>query len=107
MFIIHVSGLLLMTFWPMMEKVWETQGGDYAKKQTSFGHNQWEYFGRYLSYVPPTGRVCHKAFLGGSEGRAVAQTRPVAPEMSRAPSAFPEKETLKVPGDKTCPSKES
>ena len=35
---------------------------------------------RYFSYAPPTGRVWHKAFLGGSGHRAVAQTRPAAPK---------------------------
>ena len=44
---------------------------------------------RYLSSFPPTGRVWHKAFLGGSGRRAVAQTRPAFPKMPRAPSAFP------------------
>ena len=38
---------------------------------------------RYLSYVPPTGRVWHKAFLGGSKRRAVARISQAAPKMPR------------------------
>ena len=44
---------------------------------------------RYLSSVPPTGRVWHKAFLGGSWCRAIAHTRPAAPKMPQAPGDKP------------------
>ena len=52
---------------------------------------------RYLSYVQPTGRVWHKAFLCGSRRRAVAQTRPAFLKMPLAPSAFPWKGSPQAP----------
>ena len=46
-----------------------------------------------------------KPFLCGYGRRAVAQTRPATPKMSRAPSAFPKEGVPQAPGDKPSPSK--
>ena len=44
---------------------------------------------RYLYYVPWTGWVWRKEFLGGSGRRAVAQTHLAVQKMPPAQSAFP------------------
>ena len=56
----------------------------------------------------PTNRtsVAQSLLRVGPGHRAVAQTHPVFPKMSRAPSAFPYKVVPQAPGDKPIPSEE-
>ena len=54
----------------------------------------------------PTGMCGTRSFYGGSERRAVANTRPAFPKMPSAPSAFPWLGVPQVPGDEPNPPKE-
>ena len=63
------------------------------------------YFCRYLPFVPLTGRVWHKAILGGSGRRGVAQTRPAAPKMPRVRRHSSKKGRLKRQAINVAPLK--
>ena len=61
---------------------------------------------RYLSAVPPTGRLWLNAFLRWVRAQGFSPDTPGIPKNASGPVGIPRKGAFQTPGDKTNPSEE-